>query len=372
MTKCGIDNIKGLKVLRGKRLGLISNPTGVNSAMEHTVDILARNFKLVALYGPEHGIKGDQQAGEKMENAIDAKTKLPIFSLYGKHYRLDDELLKGVEMMVYDIQDVGARFYTYTSTMAYALEECAARNIPFTVLDRPNPLGCSICEGFVMRSELNSFVGGYGLTVRYAMTPGMLANYIKEKLSLKLELNVVPCLNYDKNAPYPATGLPWVMPSPNIPTFESALAYIGTCIFEGTNLSEGRGTTRPFEIVGAPFLDADALVSAMRRHNLPGVLFRENHFVPTFSKFAGELCHGLQLHITDYNAFRPFRTGALLFQEICRQSDKVTFHLPHFDRIAGCELLRQNPTDVEAALQQAAQEAATFQEETEHLRRNES
>ena len=368
MIKCGIDNIEGLKVLRGKRLGLISNPTGVNSIMEHTVDILARNFSLVALYGPEHGIKGDQQAGEKMENAIDAKTKLPVFSLYGKNYRLNDEMLRGVEMMVYDIQDVGARFYTYTSTLAYAMEECAARAIPFTVLDRPNPLGCAVCEGFVMRPELNSFVGGYGLTARYAMTPGMLANYIKERLSLKLELNVVPCLDCDNDALYPATGIPWVMPSPNIPTFESALAYIGTCIFEGTNLSEGRGTTRPFEIVGAPFLDADALVTAMRQHNLPGVLFRENHFVPTFSKFAGELCHGLQLHITDYAAFRPFRTGALLFQEICRQSDKVTFILPHFDRIAGCELLRQHPTDVEAALHQAEQEAFKFQKETEHLK----
>ena len=368
MVKCGIDNIDGLKILRGKRLGLISNPSGVNSMMEHTSDILARNFSLVALYGPEHGLKGDLQAGKQSENGVDPKTGLPIFSLYGKHYRLNDEMLDGVEMLVYDIQDVGARFYTYTSTLAYALEECAARNIPVTVLDRPNPLGCSNCEGFVIRPELKSFVGGYGLTARYAMTPGMLANYIKEKLSLRLELNVVPCLGCDNGTLYPDTNLPWVMPSPNIPTFESALAYIGTCILEGTNLSEGRGTTRPFEIVGAPFLDADSLVAAMRRHKLPGVLFRENHFIPTFSKFAGELCHGLQLHITDCAAFRPFRTGALLFQEICRQTDKLEFNLPHFDYIAGCQLLRQNPTDVENAIQQAEQEALDFQQKTERFR----
>ena len=369
MVKCGIDNSAGLrKVLQGKRLGLISNPTGVNSNLEHTVDILARNFRLVALYGPEHGIKGEQQAGKETQNSFDSKYKLPIFSLYGKSLRLNDEMLEGVDMLVYDIQDVGARFYTYTSTLAYAMEECDKRNIPFTILERPNPLGCSKCEGFAIRPELDSFVGGYGLTARYALTPGMLAMYIKDKLSLKLELNVVPCLEYDIDSIYPDTRLPWIMPSPNIPTFDSALAYIGTCIFEGTNISEGRGTTHPFEIVGAPFLDAEALVSAMRKHKLPGVLFRETHFSPTFSKFAGELCHGLQLHITDYNAFRPFQTGALIFQEICRQSDKLEYILPHFDRIAGSQMLRDNPTDVNHAIQQAEKEAMAFLNETQYLK----
>ncbi|MBR6372770.1 MAG: DUF1343 domain-containing protein [Victivallales bacterium] len=368
MIKNGIDNIEQLKILEGKRLGLITNQTGVNARLEHTADILAKNFKLAALYGPEHGIRGDKQAGVKTDNAGDSQGKLPVFSLYGTTTRLTDEMLEGIDMMVYDIQDVGARFYTYTSTMAYALEDCARRNIPFVVLDRLNPLGCSVCEGFTMRSELDCFVGGYGLTSRYAMTPGMLALYIKEKLSLKGQLHIVPCLGLDAKAMFPSAGLCWVMPSPNMPTFESALAYIGTCIFEGTNLSEGRGTTRPFEIIGAPFLDAAALARTMNNHKLPGVIFRENHFIPTFSKFAGELCHGVQLHICDYEAFRPFKTGALLFQEICRQSTELKFNLPHFDRIAGCTLLRDNATDIAPLLQQAEEEAAQFMNETETFR----
>ena len=368
MIRNGIDNIKQLKILTGKRLGLITNQTGVNARLEHTADILARNFNLVALYGPEHGIRGDRQAGVNTDSTTDTQSKLPVFSLYGKTTRLTDEMLEGVEMMVYDIQDVGARFYTYTSTMAYALEECSRRDIPFVVLDRMNPLGCSLCEGFILRDEFKSFVGGYGLPARYAMTPGMLALYIKDRLSLKGPLHIVRCLGLDANAMFPDAGLCWVMPSPNIPTFESALAYIGTCIFEGTNLSEGRGTTRPFEIVGAPFLDGAALARTMNSHRLPGVIFRENHFIPTFSKFAGELCHGVQLHICDHRAFRPFQAGTLLFQEAFRQSSELKYNLPHFDRIAGCDLLRANPTDIAPLLQQADEEAAQFKLETDAIR----
>ncbi len=359
--KNGIDNTDAVhSILKGKRLGLITNPTGVNARLESTAVLLKKHFNLQAVYGPEHGIRGDYQAGVPTEAPeIDPELGVRSYSLFGKTRHLTPEMLDGIDMLVYDIQDIGARFYTYIYTLCYAMQACAERDIPVTVLDRTNPLGANRIEGILLKPELHSFVGEYPIPARYGLTVGEFAKFVNDKFGIGCTLNIVPCIGVVRHYYYESTSLEWVMPSPNIPTVDSAIAYIGTCIFEGTDISEGRGTTRPFETIGAPQLDANALASQLNAIQMPGAMWRPVHFTPQFSKHAGELCHGVQLHITARNRFHPFDAGLLLFDAVRKQYPEITMTI-HFDRLLGDTTLREGKEDITTLITRARRESAEF------------
>ncbi|TDL31849.1 DUF1343 domain-containing protein [Jeotgalibacillus sp. S-D1] len=305
-------------LIEGKRVGLITNPTGVDSKLNSIVDLLYNDPKieLTALYGPEHGVRGSEQAGSYVESYIDEKTGLPVYSLYGKTRKPTPEMLENVDVLVFDIQDVGSRFYTYIYTMAYAMEAAAENDIPFIVLDRPNPLGGTKVEGPVLDPKYKSFVGNYEIPLRHGMTVGELAGLFNEEFEIGADLTVVEMKGWKRNMYYEDTNLPFVMPSPNMPTFETALVYPGAALIEGTNVSEGRGTTKPFELIGAPFINADDLATELNDLDLQGVTFRAASFTPTFSKHAGKLSHGVQVHVDDRNSYKPIETGMHIVKTI--------------------------------------------------------
>ncbi|HEY6100573.1 MAG TPA: DUF1343 domain-containing protein [Anaeromyxobacter sp.] len=300
--------------LAGRRVGLVANPTAVTRGLVHAADLLhaAPGLRLEALFGPEHGVRGDAQYMAAVEGGRDARTGLPAHSLYGEtreSLRPAAAQLEGLEVLVFDVQDVGARYYTYQATMMLCMEAAAAAGKAFVVLDRPNPIGGALVEGPALRPGFESFCGLHDLAVRHGMTVGELALLFREERKLDLELEVVPCRGWSRGMLFRETGLPWVLPSPNMPTPETALAYPGLCLLEGTNLSEGRGTTRPFELLGAPWLDGHRLAEDLARERLPGVAFRPASFVPTWDKHAGVRCHGVEIVVRDPARFRPFRTG---------------------------------------------------------------
>ncbi len=336
-----------LDLLRGKRIGLVTNPTGVDRELRSTVDLLAQHpeLELVALFGPEHGVRGDAQAGEHVGSAHDRATGLPVHSLYGEHREPTPGMLDGVDVLVFDIQDVGARFYTYPYTLAGVMRAASAAGIPVVVPDRPNPVGGVKVEGPVLEADHASFVGMFPIPVRHGMTLGELAQLFNAEFGIGAELHVVPAQGWTRDQAEPGRELPWVLPSPNMPTPDTALVYPGTALFEGTNLSEGRGTTRPFEIVGAPFVDADALAARMNATGLPGARFRPVWFTPTFSKHAGMLCGGVQLHVTDRETFLPVRTGLALLKAVHDLHPQEFLFLegkpPFFDLLAGNGWIRE-------------------------------
>lgn len=356
--------------LEGKRIGLVTNPTGITSNFESTIEIFARNpkLKLTALYGPEHGVRGNAQAGEYVPFYIDEKYGIPVFSLYGQSMRpapsmlknIDEimrsfdtkrdekipqkEMIKEIDVMVFDIQDVGTRIYTYIATMAYCMEACASVGIPFVVLDRPNPINGISIEGPILKyPEYSSFVGIYPIPVRHGMTVGELAKLFNEKfLEKKVKLQVIPMKGWRRDMWFDETGLPWVIPSPNMPTLETAMVYPGQVFLEGTNISEGRGTTKPFEIFGAPWIDGYELTKKLNSLNLSGVKFREAWFTPTFSKYQGKLCGGSQIHIVDRDKFRPFETTLYIIQTVLKMyPDKFEFYESYFDKIMGNSEVRK-------------------------------
>lgn len=300
--------------LRGLAVGLVCNPTAVDRRLRHAADLLhgAAGVKLARLFGPEHGVRGDAQYMAAVGDERDRRTGLPVHSLYGAtraSLTPTPEQLAGLDALVFDIQDVGARYYTYQATMMLCMEAAAAAGLRFVVLDRPNPIGGAELEGPRLTAGFESFCGLHDLAPRHGMTVGELAELFRAERRLELELEVVECRGWRRAMHQRETGLPWVFPSPNMPTPETALVYPGMCLLEGTNLSEGRGTTRPFELFGAPWLDGDALVAALEAERLPGVAFRPVSFVPTFDKHRGVRCHGAELFVTDREAFRPFRAG---------------------------------------------------------------
>ncbi len=299
-------------LMRGKRVGLITNHTAVDRRGRHAVDLLAASpdVHLTALFAPEHGIRGAVQAGGEVAGSRDRKTGVPVYSLYGKVTKPTPEMLGNIDVLIYDIQDVGARFYTYISTLGEAMEAAAAAGIPFIVLDRPNPLADVCLEGPILDpARFRSFVGAYPIPIRYGMTAGELAGFVRDSLPKSPNLTVVKMKNYRRGLWYDQTGLLWIAPSPNIPSLATATVYPGMCLFEGTNLSEGRGTTQPFEMIGAPWLDGDRVAEELNGLKLDGVLFRPVSFTPTFSKHQGQLCHGIQVHVTERTRFRPVRTA---------------------------------------------------------------
>ena len=365
-----------LDLVKGKKVGLITNPTGVDSQLRSVVDLLHGNpgIDLVALYGPEHGIRGNAQAGEYVPFYYDEKYKLPVgpipvFSLYGQSLKPAPDMLKNideymrsfdttrsgktpeagmiknVDVLIFDIQDVGTRIYTYATTMAYVMQACAENGIDFIVLDRPNPINGEVMEGPILEyPEYSSFVGIYPVPVRYGMTVGELARLYNDRfLEKKASLTVIPMQGWKRTMWYDETGLPWVTPSPNMPTVETATVYPGQVYLEGTNVSEGRGTTKPFEMFGAPWIDGYELTRRLNSLNLAGVLFREAWFSPTFSKFSGELCGGAQIHVTDRNFYRPFEASLHTIKTIRDMyPDKFKFQADYFDQIMGTAKVRES------------------------------
>ncbi|HJS34153.1 MAG TPA: DUF1343 domain-containing protein [Pseudoxanthomonas sp.] len=346
--RLGIDVLLSsrLDLLRGKRVGLVTNATGMDRALRSTVDRFAArtDFTLVALFGPEHGVRGDVQAGDTVASSRDAATGLPVHSLYGEHREPTPAMLAGVDVLVFDIQDVGTRFYTYPYTLAGVMRAAKRAGIPVIVADRPDPLGGVRVEGPVLDPALASFVGMFPIPIRHGMTIGELATLFNARFGIGAELHVVTMQGWRRGDEPLRGALPWVPPSPNMPTPDTALVYPGMGLLEGTNVSEGRGTTRPFETVGAPWVDAQALAARLNALGLPGVRFRATWFTPTFSKHAGQVCGGVQLHVTDRAAFLPVRTGIAVLKALHDQHPKDFAFLPgeppFFDRLAGVDDLR--------------------------------
>ncbi|WP_371365160.1 hypothetical protein SRRS_00570 [Sporomusa rhizae] len=322
-VRLGIDNIdKYLNVFAGKRVGLITNQTGMNSQFQSSIDVIKAKTNLVALYSPEHGIRGHVPAGAAVGSYTDESTGVPVYSLYGQTKKPTAEMLANVDILAFDMQDIGARFYTYMYTMAYAMQSAKEQGKTFVVFDRPNPVGGEVVEGNIIEPGYESFIGMYPIPARHGLTIGEMARLMNREYNINCDLVVIPMAGWQRSMHFADTGLPWVMTSPNVPTPDTALVYSGTGIFGGTNVSEGIGTTRPFELVGAPWIDAAALAERMNAAKLPGVAFRPVYFTPRQPevKYHGRLCGGVQLHITDRQAFRPVRTGLVLLYTINEMS----------------------------------------------------
>src|SRR5437667_6717891 len=312
-VRCGLEVLvhDQQALLQGRRVALLAHQASIDSRYAHAASLLGdlRRVRLVRLLAPEHGLWGAAQDHARVGATRDPATGLPVFSLYGSRPAPARAMLRGIDVLVVDLQDIGARYYTFVWTMALAMRVCARVGVDVVVLDRPNPLGGAVVEGNVPDPAFASFVGLYPLPARHGLTIGELAIYLNERHGLGCDLAVVPMKGWRRAMDWESTGLPWVAPSPNMPTPDTARVYPGGCLIEGTNLSEGRGTTRPFEWIGAPYLDAHRYAAALERLRLPGVRFRPARFLPTFQKWAGRLCEGVQVHVTDRVRFKPFLTG---------------------------------------------------------------
>ncbi len=313
MVKLAISHFQDAfpEVLRGCRLGAVLHPASVDANYHYTLETLmsfnGTLFELAALYGPQHGIKGHTQDNMiEWDGYTDKELGIPVYSLYGDHREPSPDMLQNIDALFVDLQDVGARYYTFIWTLYLCMRACEKKGIPVVVHDRPNPIGCHKVEGPVLDLEYSSFVGLHSIPVRHGKTIGELARLFKMECFPKCDLYVMEMEGYKKEMWFDQTGLPWIMPSPNMPTLDTAIVYPGMCLFEATNVSEGRGTTRPFEIFGAPFINAPELCTYMNRLNLPGVYFRENYFQPTFHKGAGQICGGAQIHVLDREVFDSF------------------------------------------------------------------
>jgi uncharacterized protein YbbC (DUF1343 family) len=320
-VRTGLDIIEAAwpAQLNNSRIGLLVHPASINSNIEHAADICVKygRFKVKAFLGPQHGIRGETQDNMiEWEGFRDKKTGLPVYSLYGKTRCPDHKMLQDIDVIVIDLQDVGARYYTFIWTLALVLEVCKEANKPVVVLDRPNPIGGHLIEGPVLKPEYKSFVGLRPLPVRHGMTIGEIALYLRDLYCASLDFHVLKMENWERRMWFDDTKLPWVLPSPNMPTLDTATVYPGMCLLEATNLSEGRGTTRPFEIFGAPFIDPDLLVKQLREFDLPGVFFRPLYFIPTFHKHAGQSCGGAQIHVLYREQFKPFKTAVGIIKAV--------------------------------------------------------
>jgi uncharacterized protein YbbC (DUF1343 family) len=334
-----------IHLVDGRSAGLITNHTGRDREGRSSIDLLheATPVSLVALFSPEHGIRGTEEAGVSVDSGRDERTGLPVHSLYGTTRRPSPEMLADVDVLLFDIQDIGARYYTYVSTMALAMEAAGEAGIPFVVLDRPNPLGGDVVQGNVLDPSFATFVGMYPVPMRHGMTAGELARMYVGEFGVEVELHVVPADGWTRAARFGDTALPWRAPSPNIPTYESALHYPGTCLFEGTNLSVGRGTDRAFQHVGAPWLDGDLLAQRLNGYGLPGVRFEATTFTPNApgdGKYEGEQVRGVRLIATD-SSYDPTRAAiALLVESRAMAGGRWEWRASHFDRLAGTDGLR--------------------------------
>jgi uncharacterized protein YbbC (DUF1343 family) len=341
--------------LGNSRIGLIANPTSVDRQLNHAVDLMHRHrdIDLCLVFGPEHGLRGCAQDMIGVDDARDPATGLPEISLYGKSFDSlspRSEHLSQIDGLVFDVQDVGARYYTYAATMALCMRAAKSHSVKMVVLDRPNPIGGLQIEGGGVDAGLESFCGLFPIPQRHAMTVGELARLYNGTFGIGADLEVVECEGWHRAAYYDDCDLPWIMPSPNLPTLDTAIVYPGMCLLEGTNLSEGRGTTRPFELVGAPFIDARTLAHKLSRYALSGVRFRPCVIEPVFHKWSRQRCQALQLHITDRRAFDAYRTGIALLvavkslwpDDFAWRTEPYEFRddVPAIDLLVGTSLVR--------------------------------
>lgn len=321
MINTGLDLFEKMwpRPLSGTRVGLLIHPASVNRKLEHASSLFLHSpkFRLKAFFGPQHGIRGETQDNMiEWKGFRDRRTGLPAYSLYSETRKPRPSMLRDIDVLAVDLQDVGARYYTFIWTMELCMQACSEFGKSVVILDRPNPLGGSIIEGTILLPGFSSFVGQRPLPVRHGMTAAEIALYLKQEYYPSLDLHVIPMRGWKRDQLFDETGLQWVLPSPNMPTLDTALVYPGMCLLEGTLLSEGRGTTRPFEIFGAPFIDPDRLVSRLNEFRLRGVLFRPLYFQPTFQKHSGMLCGGAQIHVTDRNKFKSFKTGVAVLKAV--------------------------------------------------------
>lgn len=368
MIKLGIENLEKFKdIFKDKRVGLITNHTGVNKDLKSTIDILNEQVNLVALFAPEHGIRGDLQAGVKLDTYTDEQTGLPVYSLYGETRRPTKKMLENVDILCFDIQDVGARFYTYIYTMAYGMMAVKDYGKEFVVFDRPNPVDANTVEGNILDLKCRSFVGYYPLLQRYGLTVGELALMFNKEYEIDSKLTVIPMTGYKRDMNYFDTKLNWILPSPNLPSIESTFPYLATCYFEGTNMSEGRGTTRPFSQFGSPWLDNKKLISKLNEFNFEGVLFRESYFTPTFSKFENEFCKGVELIITDYKKFTPVFLGMVIIKLIDEMHEEFEYRgpwrsdgEPMINLLVGDNFIRDNTLTIDEIKKKFDKDQAEF------------
>lgn len=340
--------------LAGLRVGLVTNDVATTASTPRPLmpvrqALQQAGVNLVALLAPEHGLGASAADGAVIDDAVDRLTGLPVYSLYGATYRPTPELLAGLDLLLFDIPDVGVRYYTYIWTLSYVLEACAASGTPIWILDRPNPLGGDLAQAegpMLDEANISSFVGRWAIPVRHSLTSGELARFWQAERLPTVDLTVVLVQGWQRAAHWPALGLPFVPTSPAMPSYESALPYPGTCLFEGTNLSDGRGTATPFQIAGAPWLDASGITQQFNAASLPGVVARATQFIPAAHKYAGELCQGIMLHVLDAQTFRPVATGLYLLALLCQHQPQHWQWLPyptadsgpghgHFDRLIG-------------------------------------
>lgn len=356
---CGADIVArdGLN-LQGK-CGLITNHTGVLRDLSSTADMLKEKCNLTALFAPEHGVRGDIQANESITSYIDKKTNLPVYSLFGDDISESEEKLASLDTVIFDIQDVGARFYTYAYTMTDTMKLCAGHGVKFVVLDRPNPLGGIKAEGTVLDRRFSSFVGRFPTPTRCGLTIGEFALMMNETENIGCDLTVVPMDGWKRDMYYDDTDLVFVQPSPNIPTVDTAFVYIGTCIFEDTNLSEGRGTTKPFEMIGAPWLDSEAVIKKVGYQD--GVILRGCSFTPTFSDYQGTFCRGIQIHITDRDVFSPFAVGIRLLAAI-RKTHKELEINPDIAKLLGTDDILKDDFEPEAFIDKEMKKTVEWQD----------
>jgi uncharacterized protein YbbC (DUF1343 family) len=352
-----VEVARGFASLRGKRVGAIVNPTSVDARYRHLVDLLhaTPGVTLGALFGPEHGVRGEAQYMVAVDDvARDRRTGVPVYSLYGHTFESltpKAEWLASLDALVFDVQDVGSRYYTYIYTMALAMKAAAKAKVAFHVFDRPNPIGLDLTEGNLVGEGFRSFVGLYALPTRHGMTAGEIARLLNEQEGIGAELHVTPCEGLSRRHTWADTGRGFVPPSPNMPTPDTALVYPGMCLGEGTNVSEGRGTCRPFEQFGAPYLRSDEVADRLNGLKLPGVVFRPCAFTPTFDKWKGQSCEGAFIHVTDARAFRPLLTGLAVFQACYElggaafawRADAYEFvdDVPAFDLLCGTDQVRK-------------------------------
>jgi len=369
LVKNGIDCIEKYSYLfEGKRLGLVSSPMGVDRNLRSTIDILNEKFNLTALYSPEHGIRGNLQAGAAVDTYVDEATGITVYSLYGKNKKPSPEILENIDVLVIDLQDVGSRYYTFLYTMSYCMESCEENNKTVVVLDRPNVIGGEAVEGNILDVNFKSFIGMYPIPQRFGLTIGELAQLLNKEFNINCDLKVAKLEGWRREAYFDDTDLLWINPSPNIPSVNTAVLYNGTCLFEGTNISEGRGTTKPFEFIGAPWLDAYKLADKMNKKGLEGVIFRPVYFEPAFSKHKGELCKGVQVHVKDKRKVKPVKVGINLLYEVMDMNKDKFEWLPPFkeganyfiDLLTGTDEVRNRKFEADTFIEKWERESKDF------------
>jgi beta-N-acetylhexosaminidase len=385
MVKTGLDVLleNYLSLLKGKRVGIITNPSGVTGNLELNVDALAKaRVDIRAIYAPEHGFRAAAKEGEKVDTYIDPETGITVYSLYGASHKPSAEMLQGIDVLIYDLQDGGARFYTFISTLLEAAESCVENGKSLMVLDRPDPVNGNDVEGNLLDMNFKSFVGSSPIPIRYGLTPGELIRFYNAHFQLSMKeyiagisndspenknLFIIPMQGWEREMWFDQTGLQWVPPSPNFATPDTAIVFPGCCFVEGINASEGRGTVKPFEWIGAPYIHAEKWASQLNSRNLPGVIFRPNYFIPKYSKHEGKMCNGIQVHVTNMNSFIPTLTGLHIIQSLYQlypnELEWIKFSRYFFDNLLGTDTVREaiiNKQSLETVIKKWKEDSEEF------------